>query len=354
MVRMLSRLLVIPALFALLSLAAPASGQGAEIDMTGVWKGTYSVANGEANATVTIKNNGGKYSGTIALTDENINISIRNGGMDDEYFAVSGVFPSKTPDGKTVQAHFTFGGFVEPDGGMWEGNWTIGDKDGNVVAGNLFSFTREGGSGKPETTGGDIAISNPPQKPNTGGLVGTKPNTPKPEPAKPVGGSDAKPATGGTTTSAASMAGRWEGTYTQTNKQAGTLSIELQERGGSYKGSGQAVDNDGTEIPPITFASGKMTGKRFALDGTMTLVTEYGEEFPGTVSLSGDATGDAWRGNILVKTEIEGEDTTVISGMFKLERKGGASSPPSKQGSGSPGISGGGMSGRGKAGNVGK
>ncbi len=92
-----------------------------------------------------------------------------------------------------------------------------------------------------------------------------------------------------------------------------------------------------------------MAGKRFTTNGTMTVIADDGEKFPATVSLSGDATGDAWRGNILVKAEIEGEEMTVISGRFQLERSGGASSSI-----GIPGKSGGGMSGMGTAGNPGR
>ncbi len=307
--------LLVPALAALLALAVSASGRAADIDMSGVWKGTYAVDNGEAKATITITKSGGKYSGTIALIDEKINVSIRNGDMDDEYFAVWGVIPTRTPDGQMIQAHFTFGGFVDPAGGVWEGNWTVSDKDGNVGGGNLFTFQRD----KAATPGGGSGAPPVPQPAIDGGKPG-----------------------------AVSMAGHWQGTYTQTNKQAGTLSIDLRQAGGSYRGDGRAVDNDGTVIPPITLASGKMSGKRFTTDGTMTLIADDGQEFPATVSLSGDAAGDAWRGNILVKAKIDGEETTVISGMFRLERSsgGGKSSPEIK--SGPSGISGGGMSGKGK------
>lgn len=271
-------------------LALSATALAAEIDMSGVWKGTYGTDDPEVEARliITIKKAGARYSGTISLPDEKINVSIRQGSMEDGYFSVTGVLPTKGMDGKMVQAHVTFGGFMDEDSPTWDGNWTVTDKDGNVAAGNIFTASR---ATKPRPTGGDDEEKITPPKPE------------KPQPGPKI---------------AVSGAGLWKGSYNASNQTSGSLTIVVKQANKKFTGTGVARDNDGTDIPAITFTAGKMAGQKLTLLGSMMALGEDGEEIPASVRAIGDITADAWRGTLTVKPEAE--DTAGLSITFRLKR----------------------------------
>lgn len=357
MLRTISCFFRISAWAALLGCAiAGVPGRAAEPDMTGVWEGKYAAIDSAelvAQARITIKRSGNACSGTISLIDEKITVPIRDCEVDDGFLSVSGPMTARGAEsGRVGQVFVAFGGFVDPDGVIWEGTWTVSDRDGNVGGGNIFALEREGGP--PAPVGGGLA-SKLPKKPggNLGNLVGTKPKTPKPAPSKPApdGGSDEPSSPYGRV----SMAGHWEGTYTTSSQSSGTMTIDLARRGASYAGDGLVVADDGTEMPPLVFTSGKMSGKKFGLDGEMTVETEDGEEFPATVGMTGDVNGDAWRGTLLVKVNVEGEETAIVSARFRLQRAADdtpAPKPAPKPEIKASGKVGGGISGRGRIGGI--
>lgn len=234
--------------FAALLLVVGTAARSAEIDMSGTWTGTYGTddPNVMAKVIITIKEASGKYSGSISLPDEKLMIGIRTSAMDDGFFAVSGVLTSKDPNGNPVQAHVTFGGFVDDDGTAWDGTWSVGDKDGRIAVSNLFSVTREAKVAQPKpVTGGPQ-----PGKKTTIGTIAPKPDTSKPATQTPTG------------TDQSVISGTWTGTFRASNQTAGTMTIKMSQNRGGYSGTGEVVDDDGTTIPPITFSDGKQSGKK--------------------------------------------------------------------------------------------
>jgi len=298
----------------LVLLALPGTGLSAGEGVSGIWRGTMEIGDTKQQLSFTVRQRGDAFTGTIAIPTDNLNFPIEAGEYDDGYLSLSGISPVTLPDGSTPKMRFVYEGFLDDNQKEWEGDWRmeVAETKQPTAASGSFKVTRTvaGSGGGTET--------DPPKEP-------TK-TTP---PEKPAEKTDANEKTKGPTPPEnALMAGAWSGPCKPSEApEPGTLSIEVKTDGASFKGSGTMFKEGDDEIPviPITFTSGKLDGKRFELAGTIAMPMEDGGEMSAIISLSGQVSGDTWRGNLLIKVEVEEEEVPVVSATFNLKRGDGAS-----------------------------